>query len=161
MASKKLTKQIDALLEAEHFDKEVRKELLVLGPDAMELLRQYATGSHPSGNTDIQGRAILALGECGDRSCVGVLKKALRAPDPDVRVRVMRAMGRLGGAEATEAICEVVHDKKCSDVERAHGIRSLGKIKTRKAKEALESLGKVALSKYVNDELLAVTKKKK
>ncbi len=161
MASRKITDQVDALLESDHFDKNVRKQLMNLGPAAMELLRQYATGSHPSGNADLQGRAILTLGECGDRDCIGVLRKALRVPDPDVRVRVMRAMGRLGGAEAAQAICDIVHDKKCSDVERAHGIRSLAKIRTRSAREALESLGKQELSSYVKGELQTVLKKKK
>ena len=76
MASKRIIKQVDELLEADHFDEAVRKKLLGLGAGAMELLRNYATGSHESGDPDIQGRAVLVLGECGDRDCIPVLKKA-------------------------------------------------------------------------------------
>ena len=48
MANDQLIEQVDELLTVEHFDEEVRRQLLALGPDALTLLRQYATGSHPS-----------------------------------------------------------------------------------------------------------------
>ena len=146
------------MLQADHFDQEVRQKLLRLGPAATELLQNYATGSHPSGDPDIQGRAVLVLGEGGDRGCVPILQKALRDPDSDIRLRVLRAMGRLGGSAATDAISAVVAAKGTSDVERAYCIRSLAMIKSKKAKEALRSIDTRKLSSYVRGELRTATK---
>ena len=161
MATNELKKVVDSLLTTEHFDDDMMSRLLSMDPEAMELVAQYATGSHPSGNPEIQERAILTLGASRDRSHIPVLKKALRSPDPDVRVRAMWALGNVGGDEAADAVSEAVQSDELSDAERAHGIRSLAEIEDQRATEALESLeDAIEMDDYVKEELDEALSKK-
>lgn len=154
MANDQLIAQVDELLNVEHFDAEVRRELLGLGPDALELLRQYATGSHPSGDPDIQGRAIIALGDSGEPDAsLPALEEALTSADPDTRIRVMRSLGHLGGAEATRVLRDAVANDQLMDAERSHGIRALAMIDSDEARASLADLDTRRLAKPVAEEL--------
>lgn len=154
MANDQLIEQVDELLTAEHFDEQVRSGLLALGPEALALLRQYATGSHPSGDPDIQGRAIIMLGDSGDVAlAVPTLTEALESPDPDTRVRVLRSLGRLGGPEATGVLRDAVERPELMDAEKAHGIRALSMIDSAEARETLAALESKRLPKPLADEL--------
>ena len=122
MPSDDITKRVDELLQVDHFTEDVRRALLDLGPEARKLLQDYATGSHPSGNPDIQGRAILTLGESHDPGlAVPALEKAMASPDTDIRVRAMRSLGRVGGPEATALLTAAVEQTDLPDAERTHG----------------------------------------
>lgn len=147
MTSNDTIKQVDDFLSVEHFDEDARQALLDLGPEAQELLQDYATGSHPSGDPDIQGRAILVLGETQDPAvAVPALRAALTSPDTDIRVRAMRSLGRVGGTEATAALSSAVLGNDVQDAERAHGIRALAAIDTPDARATLETLESSKLS---------------
>lgn len=157
MANDHLIDQVDELLTVEHFDAKAREQLVGLGPDALELLRQYATGSHPSGNPDIQGRAIIALGESGAADvALPAMKEALESPDPDTRVRVMRSLGRMGGPEAVHLLRDAVKREDLMTAEKAHGIRALGMIDSDEARSTLTALETTRLPKPLTDELRKV-----
>jgi hypothetical protein len=154
MANDQLIEQVDRLLTVEHFDAEVRNELTGLGPDALDLLCQYATGSHPSGNPDIQGRAIVALGESGAASmALPALGEALESPDVDTRIRVLRSLGRLGGSDAIDMLREAIERDELMDAEKAHGIRALAMIDSERARDTLTELGSKRLSAPLANEL--------
>lgn len=154
MANDQLTDQVDGLLNVDHFDAEVRIELLDLGPEALELLRQYATGSHPSGNPDIQGRAIIVLGVSGEADvALPALEEALTSPDPDIRVRVLRSLGRLGGPEAAQVLRDAVASDALMDAEKSHGIRALAMMDTDEARASLSAMDTKRLSRPVANEL--------
>lgn len=154
MPSEDITKRVDELLRVDHFDENVRRALLDLGPEARELLQGYATGSHPSGDPDIQGRAILTLGESHDPGlAVAALEKAMESPDTDIRVRAMRSLGRVGGPEATALLTAAVEQADLPDAERTHGIRALGAIATPQARASLEALDKKRLAAPMAAEL--------
>lgn len=154
MATQKTTKRVDDLLSVDHFDEKARQALLKLGSAAHELLQDYATGSHPSGNPDFQGRAILTLGDSKEAaSAVPALRTAVLGLDPAMRIRAMRSLGRLGGAEATEILREALQRPDVEDVETTHGIRALAMVETPAAREALESVNIGKLAKPVAQEL--------
>lgn len=154
MANDQLIDQVDELLTVEHFDAATREQLLGLGPDALELLRQYARGGHPSGNPDIQGRAIIALGNSGETDiALPALAEALESPDPDTRVRVMRSLGRMGGPEAVHLLRDAVERKDLMTAEKAHGIRALAMIDSDEAREILTALDTTRLPKPLAEEL--------
>jgi HEAT repeat protein len=154
MANDEITKQVDDLLQVDHFDEDTRRALLDLGPEARNLLRDYATGSYPSGDPDIQGRAILVLGESRDPDlAVPALRTAMASPDTDIRVRAMRSLGRVGGSEATAQLRECVQEGDVDDAERTHGIRALATINTAEAKASLEALDSDRLAAPVAEEL--------
>lgn len=154
MTNNHLIDEVNRLLTVEHFDVEVRKQLRALGPDAWELLRQYATGSHPSGNADIQGRAIIALGESGAANvALPALTEALESPDPDTRVRAMRSLGRLGGPKAVQLLRNAVERTELMTAEKAHGIRALAMINSDEARATLSALRATSLPKSLAGEL--------
>ena len=154
MPNDQITKQVDDLLQVDHFDEATRRALIDLGPEALDLVRDYATGSYPSGDPDIQGRAILALGESRDPAlAVPALRTAIASPDTDIRVQAMRSLGRVGGSEATDLLRECVQENDVEDAERAHGIRALATIDTPEARASLEALDSDVLAAPVAEEL--------
>ena len=154
MPTDEITKRIDDLLQVDHFDEDIRRTLLDLGPEALDLLRDYATGSYPSGDPDIQGRAILVLGESREPAlAVPALRTAMASPDTDTRVRAMRSLGRVGGSEATDLLLECVQQNDLADAERAHGIRALANIDTIEARTSLETLNSDQLTAPLTEEL--------
>lgn len=154
MPTDEITKRVDDLLQVDHFDEDIRRTLLDLGPEALDLLRDYATGSYPSGDPDIQGRAILVLGESREPAlAVPALRTAMASPDTDTRVRAMRSLGRVGGSEATDLLLECVQENDLADAERAHGIRALANIDTPEARASLEALDTDHLTAPLADEL--------
>ncbi len=157
-SSKTVQKTLDALLATDHFDAAVREEIVGLGEAVLPTLQAYATGS--CDNPDIQARAILMLGEIRkpmgkekQDECVDVLGKCLHHPDSDMRIRAMMALGSARGAKATKMLADVLDHAECSCVEQTHCVRSLGQIKSKAARDVLDTVSrKRSLEKPVRDE---------
>lgn len=103
-------------------DPELVKPLLVplLTMSNREFKEKYGDSAASwRGKKPIQRNAIIALGNFKDKSAVPALRKLLESdPRPDIRATVAWALGKIGGAEAREAIEQALASEREESVKK-------------------------------------------
>jgi len=84
--------------------------------------------------TRVRHETVLALGESGDRSAVGHLKPLLVDKDATTRMLAVRAIGEIGGVEATQLLKRQEARGGATETERAFIRTALSKIRDRDTK---------------------------
>lgn len=87
---------------------------------ALEYLVRHLKDPHPA----VRGHAACALGNFSDRRLVPYLVAELGSSDEELIVSVLEALGRIGAAEAEDAVLSLVQDDRLR-VRRA-AIKALG-----------------------------------
>ena len=77
-----------------------------IGRRALKITLSYMKDRDP----DIRGMAASILGQAGNRSAVGVLKKMLSDPDKHVRIRAAEALWELGDPSGLKIIYAIIGD---------------------------------------------------
>ena len=88
------------------------------------------------------------MGELKAKEAVPALIKALKYDDGELRRKIVKALGKIGGEQAVLALSEVVHDSNIYDFTRVDAADILGKIGDKRAVPGLIKALK-ARSKYV------------
>lgn len=141
--------QLDIYLNDDHFDDEVTQKIFQLGPEAIKLLAEYASGGYPENQGHFQYRAILLLGETEDHGCVPVLEKLLTDLNEDIRAQAIIALGYNKSDRAANALEKAIDSQKCTSLELGHCVESLKYIRSPKAKATLEKLEQQDLQGYL------------
>ena len=91
-----------------------------------------------SGDNDLRGSALIAMGRTSDRNWLGELLEGLRSEDVDIRRTAAVACGQLGEADALVSLGTIARDHD-ADVRRA-AIRAIGQIGGKSASTILTRL---------------------
>ena len=139
MTDQRIEDEVRALLLVEHFDEQVRDQLVALGPEALVELKTHASGPRRGIAGHIKARAIVALGDWPDTDVVETLDHVLSGTHLDSRLRAASALGQLGTADAVGALANRA-SAASEGVEVATIARALSQIDRPDARTAVRRL---------------------
>lgn len=117
-------------LRAETSDGQIRDgcsiALAILGDPAERVIFENAVSIEKTKDAELRKTAVVALGTIRNTASIGVLKKSLLDPDPNVRAQAARSLSLIGVHETSVYLRDRVNDDDIGA--RREVIRALGKL---------------------------------
>ncbi|HOW89941.1 MAG TPA: HEAT repeat domain-containing protein, partial [Elusimicrobiales bacterium] len=111
-----------------------------LGRRALEITLAYVKDRDP----DVRGMAAAVLGQAGNKSAAGILKKLLADPDKHARINAAEALWKLGEPSGLKAVYAIIGDEPARNAEGDSPLAELRIISRNKLREhAIEAFARM------------------
>jgi len=133
-----LINQVLSLLDAHETDEGVLMQLNIFGEEGRNLLLDIAWGKVKGATPSQRGRAVYILCLFEWQPVLEHISKFLRNGEPTVRLHTIYGLRFLGGDFAIQQLLDLLEDRTCSEIEKAHALRVLGNIGDAKTAKKIE-----------------------
>lgn len=122
-----------------------------LGAADHELVPVLIEAAYESGDHELQGSAIFAMGSSADPRWVGILIDEMESPYVEMRLQAVRAAGEIGDSDTVDGLSEAVFDE--DDEVSTEAILALGKTGSSHAIKILTRLAEDPELAYLHDSI--------